>query len=98
MKAQIMWLSVTACMIVLVGFWVWSLSGLGQGTSGLQAQDKGLQDLGQLKEEIPSLWQSLSSGLGSVLDSAKELINNQASSTPAVPQESQLPAQKLPME
>lgn len=96
-RVMILWLSVGACMLALFIFWVNTLD-LGLSTPAGQPEQAlgGEGSLSDIKEEIPSLWQSLKAGVGSLL----ETINKETKKEESVQveqgsqqQEEVLPAQ-----
>ena len=82
-KTQIKWLGVAVFMVILLSCWLWSLSNaFSSRQSDKEQTDKGLDGLGQLKEDIPSLWQSLGAGIGSVVDTVQGDLNTISSPSP----------------
>ncbi|MDD2730623.1 MAG: hypothetical protein PHW33_00660 [Candidatus Portnoybacteria bacterium] len=96
-RVQIMWLGVTVCMIVFLFLWLWSLDSI-TGQARQQKEEKTddfSQNWQQVKEDIPTLWQSLGAGIGNLMDS----INlTEGSPSPAANEENYLPTDKLPLE
>jgi len=90
-----MWVGTILGAIIIFGFWLWSLSVLLAESSANSRNDKALQSLSEIKNEIPGLWQSLSAGISNVINTAKEELNS--SPSPAAPG-SQLEIEKLPIE
>jgi hypothetical protein len=80
-KIQIMWVCAIICTVFIFSIWVWSLGNdikqTGQvSTSNNQIDtEKLLSGFSQMKEDIPTLWQSLGAGISNVFDSVQE--NNQ---------------------
>ena len=101
-KVQIMWVVVTVCMVIIFAAWVWSLTNIGTKATASQSQETAdtLGQLGQIKQDIPSLWQSLGAGISNVFESAKEQLNNVTSSESTTPSATpvEAPAQTLPTE
>ena len=80
-RVKIMWVTVTICMAFIFVVWFWSLSNEMQ-TSALQpkAADS-LAGLDQMKQDLPSLWQSLGAGISGIFQSVKDNINSLQSAT-----------------
>lgn len=100
-RMQIMWLIVAVCMIFIFIVWLWSLGNEMNLAQTQTPEQKGvLENLGQLKEDIPTLWQSLGAGISNVFNSVDETINKSAPSESAVPSATPtpLPKQTLPTE
>jgi len=96
-RVQIMWASVTVGAAIIFGFWLWSLSTLlAQTAPQNNAGNDQLKKLGEIKKEMPGLWQSLSAGVGSIIDTAKN--DMAASPSPALQESPAQPADKLPLE
>jgi len=97
-RIQIMWLGVILSSLVILAFWFWSLTVfLAEASKTNVASDTSLQKLNEFKKEAPGLWQSLSAGIGNIIDMAKTDINSNSAATPSVsPVESQ--ADQLPIE
>jgi len=96
-RVQIMWVAVAVCMIFIFVFWVWSLPKLSQPDEKSAAeQEKIIDNLKQLKNDVPTLWQSLGAGIGSIFESVKQGLENQPSNSSSAPQN---PVQeRLPVE
>ncbi|MDD2753175.1 MAG: hypothetical protein PHT44_00980 [Candidatus Portnoybacteria bacterium] len=97
-RVQIMWASATVGAVIIFGFWLWSLSALlAQTAPQNNAGNDQLKKLGEIKKEMPGLWQSLSAGVGSVIDTVKSDV---AVSPNPAPQDSpaQQSTEKLPLE
>lgn len=76
-RVQIMWVTVVMCMIVIFFVWFWSLNNDLKTAGNPPVPQKDLfGNLTQVKEDIPSLWQNLSAGIGNVFNSTKELLKN----------------------
>ena len=89
-RFQIMWAVVIVCMVFILIGWLWSLGNtINLATTQSQEQKSVVDNL----KDIPSLWQSLSAGVGNIFNSFNEAINNSQpspSSTPsATPQRCQ---------
>lgn len=97
-KAQIKWLGVAVFMVILFSCWLWSMSNVFSSSQNKKEQsDKGLEGLGQLKSDIPTLWQSLGAGIGSVMDTVQGDLNTISSPSPTVsPDESSI--DRLPVD
>lgn len=95
-RIQIMWLGVTLCMIVVILFWLWSLSNLSSVPSKTtQSSESELWGaLGQIKKDIPTLWQSLGAGISDIFKSVKEEIAEPSKS----PKTEKPSEEKLPIE
>lgn len=94
-----MWASVTVGAVVIFGFWLWSLSALlAQTAARGNAGNEQLQKLGEIKKEMPGLWQSLSAGIGSVIDAVENDLVASPSPEPPASQENQPAMEKLPLE
>ncbi len=98
-RIQIMWAGVTVGTAVVFVFWLWSLAILlSQSQKAGQEEEKVLQSLGEIKKEVPGLWQSLSAGISNVIDTAKEELNSSPSPTSSVSPGSQPGIERLPIE
>ena len=93
-----MWLGVILSSLVILAFWFWSLTVfLAEASKTNVASDTSLQKLNEFKKEAPGLWQSLSAGIGNIIDTAKMNLNNSSpSATPVPSAEGQ--REKLPIE
>ena len=97
-RIQIMWASVTVGAAFIFVFWLWSLSALlAQTASQNNAGNEQLQKLGEIKKEVPGLWQSLSAGIGSVIDTVRNDLDDNNEATPSAGQTEE-PMEKLPIE
>ncbi len=96
-RVQIMWLGVSACMIIFFVLWLWSLdSATKQARRTEEAKTNDFsQNWQQVKEDIPTLWQSLGAGIGNLFNSINSTEEDLSST--ASP-EASLPADKLPLE
>lgn len=96
-RVQITWAVTIVCMAVIFVLWVWSLGNDIAKTSAQNQQSGILDNLKEAKEDLPSLWQSLTAGIGNVVDSVKEGVNDlkseQSTSTESAASESPAPAQ-----
>ena len=99
-RIQIMWVGTTLGAIIIFGFWLWSLTGLlTQSPKANEQNNKALQSLGEIKKEVPGLWQSLNAGISNVINTAKEEMNSSPSATPLASPESQAgQAERLPIQ
>lgn len=105
-KVQIMWAVVIVCMVIIFIGWVWSLGGEMKSTGSQASKEKGVPEgWGELKKDIPSLWQSLGAGIGNIFETAKEKVNDlkslSATSSEIIIEKnssSQPPAEMLPVE
>jgi len=101
-RIQIMWVGTILGAMVIFAFWLWSLTGLlarSQSSKTDQANDKALQNLNEMKNEMPGLWQSLSAGISNVINTAKQDLNNSPSPTASVSPDSQsVIDERLPIE
>jgi hypothetical protein len=76
-RIQIMWLVVGVCMIFIFFGWFWSLS-LNMKIITPTGEAKNSQESWQqIKQDIPTLWSSLSAGISNVLDSFKQEAQEQ---------------------
>ncbi|MBI4708646.1 MAG: hypothetical protein HY764_00340 [Candidatus Portnoybacteria bacterium] len=76
-RVLILWISVSACMIVILSFWVASLTSNmpSQNLSKKEAGDQSSQNtqsLSDIKEQIPTLWQSLKASFNGIFESAQK--------------------------
>ncbi len=72
-RVQIMWLVVGVCMIFIFLGWLWSLTAL--NTKIISPTDESKSSQGgwqQFKQDVPTLWSSLSAGIGNIFNSVKE--------------------------
>jgi len=63
-RVIIMWVGVTISMAILFTLWVWSLTSENQISAGDQSEDQiedSLSAAANLKEQVPTLWQSIKS-------------------------------------
>lgn len=95
-----MWAATAVCMIFIVAFWLRSLNNLNARFSQtISGQEEIGDTLKQFKEDVPTLWQSLSAGIGGVLDLTKEKMQSQPSETTSSDSTIQeTPEGKLPIE
>jgi len=77
-RTQIKWEGVTIFMVILLAFWLWSLGSAVGSQAKNKSSDKGLESLGQLKNDIPTLWQSLGAGIGNIWGSIEQDLTNQS--------------------
>jgi len=82
-RVQIMWVSVIVCMTAIFGLWLWSLQNDMTSVARSAQTQNGYQNLTQLKQDLPSLWQSLGAGVGNVFNSIQDQLNSQPSSQPS---------------
>jgi len=82
-RVQIMWVSVTVCMTAIFGLWVWSLERDMKAVAQSGSTQSSLQGFTELKQDLPTLWQSLGSGIGGVFNSIKDQLNSQSSPSPS---------------
>lgn len=94
-KTQIKWAGVTILMVILFSFWLWSLGSAVSDRSASQSSDRGLDSLVQIKEDIPTLWQSLGAGIGNLWSSAEQELEGLPAGQSAAPSSSQ---DRLPVE
>ena len=81
-RVQIMWAVVIVCMLFILIGWLWSLGNtMNLATTQSQEQKSVMENL----KDIPSLWQSLSAGVGNVFNSLNEAINNSQTSPSSTP-------------
>ncbi len=66
-----MWGSVAILMTILFVFWVATLDINGGGGTTAKEQAPGVPSLSQIKNEVPSLWQSLKAGVSDLLESSQ---------------------------
>jgi len=99
-RIQIMWVGTTLGAIIIFGFWLWSLTGLlTQSPKANEQNNKALQSLGEIKKEVPGLWQSLNAGISNVINTAKEEMNSSPSPAPSISPDSQAgQAERLPIQ
>ena len=83
-RVQILWVSVIICMTLIFGLWLWTLKNEMNSVAQSSAAQNSLQGFTQLKQDLPTLWQSLGSGVGSVINSIKDQVSSQSSPTPSV--------------
>lgn len=95
-----MWVAVTVCMTGIILLWIWSLGGLGKAQPQISRGETGelFGALGQIKKEIPTLWQSLGAGIGDVFKSIKEETQKLAEPSPSPETEKKTIEEKLPIE
>ena len=96
-RVQIMWAVVIVCMLFILIGWLWSLGNtMNLATTQSQEQKSVMENL----KDIPSLWQSLSAGVGNVFNSFNEAINNSQTSPLSTPSATPttLPEDVLPTE
>ena len=94
-----MWVGTILGTVIIFGFWLWSLSISLAESADFKANDKNLQSLEKIKKEVPGLWESLSAGIGSVIETAKEELTSSPSATPAAESPVIQPeAERLPIE
>lgn len=77
-RTQIKWVGVTIFMVILFSFWLWSLGTAVSGQAKNKPSDKGLESLDQLKNDLPTLWQSLGAGIGNIWGSIEQDLSNQS--------------------
>ncbi len=98
-RLQIMWGGAIFGAAIIFSFWLWSLTTtLADLPKANQEKDKSSDSLAEIKKDIPGLWQSLSAGIGSVIETAKEGLSSGPSVTPSVSPESQPGIERLPIE
>jgi predicted PurR-regulated permease PerM len=79
-RVRIMWLTVTFCMIVIFFGWLWSLTALNsQISSQTEQAQSNSNDWQQVSQDMPSLWSSLTAGIGNVFSSIKDGLQSQSS-------------------
>ena len=96
-RIQIMWAVVIVCMVFILIGWFWSLGNtMNLATTQSQEQSNVMENL----KDIPSLWQSLSAGVGNVFNSFNDAINNSQPSPSSSPSATPatLPEDVLPTE
>ena len=108
-RVQIMWLGSIFGIAIIFSLWVWSLGGLlsTQNTAKTASDQQLTDNFNQVKQDLPTLWQSLTAGIGDVTQSIKDGINqmsaanNSASPAPSAQsnvQTSEQPAEQLPVQ
>ncbi len=92
-----MWVGAIIGATIIFAFWLWSLTSLLSQSTGAKNNDKVNNGLSEIKKEMPGLWQSLSAGISSVIQTAKEDLDDSSFELKAG-QESQATVERLPIE
>ena len=96
-RIQIMWAGVILSSFIVTAFWLWSLSvSLAESAKAPVSGGESLQKLNNIRKDVPSLWQSLSAGVGNIVDTAKTDLNNSAPTSTPSPEAQR--TDKLPIE
>ena len=88
-------------MILIFTFWIWSLNlsmSVATDKKADAAQEKFFENWNQLKEDAPTLWQSLGAGISNIINTAKDDLNSSPNSSPPASQENKPAIENLPME
>ncbi len=95
-RVKIMWLGVVVGTTIFFVLWLWSLKTNVVSLSEKNKESSSVfsENWQKVKEDIPTLWQSLGAGIGNVFDSLVNEENIEQSPT----QSSYQPESKLPLE
>ncbi|KKS26537.1 MAG: hypothetical protein UU87_C0001G0052 [Parcubacteria group bacterium GW2011_GWA2_42_11] len=103
-KTRIMWGGVAICMVAVFLFWFWSLNLTINNQTAKEVKEQGelSKSWEQIKEDVPTLWQSLGAGISNILkeeEANNENIESTLTSEPSATSEpySSMPA-GLPVE
>ncbi|MFH1385891.1 MAG: hypothetical protein ABIG65_02500, partial [Patescibacteria group bacterium] len=98
-RIKIMWVGAILGSLVIFSFWLWSTAILlAQSPKTNKENDKAFESLNEIKKKVPGLWQSLSAGIGNVIDTAKEELNSSPSVTPQASEVEPSATERLPIE
>lgn len=97
-RIQIMWVGAIIGVTIIFIFWLWSLTSLLSQSTGAKNNDKVNNGLSEIKKEMPGLWQSLSAGISSVIQTAKEDLSASPSPEAGIEEGSEASAERLPLE
>jgi len=97
-RVQIMWTGVILSSLVVFAFWIWSLSvSLAESLkTPATISNENSRKLDEMKQQVPSLWQSLEAGIGDVINTVKTDLNSSAPIPTVTPMGQQ--TDKLPIE
>jgi len=93
-----MWTAVSICMLGLFIFWIKTLDFGLSAPAKQQDQTSGNEkSISDIKEEIPSLWQSLKAGAGDLFETINKESKKEGSNVePSGQQQEEVPPASLP--
>ncbi len=93
-RVQFLWLAVFVSMIIIVSLWVVTLKGSLSNKEEETKSDELVESLNDVKEQIPSLLDSLKANVGSLFEKDVELENQLIKETSPMNEEMEQPTRE----